>query len=299
VSTAVRTRILERPAAREPRSRTAILALGRIESVRLARHPVFLAGAAMSAVLLVLVLPASDPGASYWGLVGWGFSPLAGATLLTANLATLRSTRHGTDALLGSLPVGDRSRTASVLLAVLVGGVVGAGLLAAAYVYLGARAGLEITWIGEKATPSARELAQGPAAVFAAGALGVALARWLPFVVVAPVVALAVLGLQMVVEGMSPVSALTNHHLTWFFPFANPSITPPWSFWPCYQSPANPCDVERFAVASAGWHLAYLGGFAVLFATLALLRDSAPRTLLVACAGPAVAVVVAAQVQLP
>ena len=299
VSEAARVRavVLERPRQREYEVRAGLLALARIEAVRLLGHPIFLGGVVLTIAVFV-AMARSAPGAGYWGLAGWGLFPLAGATLLVTNLVALRDHRHGTSDLSGSLPVGERVRTGALLLAVPAAAACSVALLALAYAGMGAGDGLPIGWFGETATPSLRELAQGPAAVLAFGSLGVALGRWVQRVVLAPLVVFGLIAGEMVLEGTTPINALVDHRLTWFWAFANPGITPDWSFWPCYQNPFNPCDVERFAAGSAGWHVLYLAAFAALFGALALLRDAPPRRLLVA-AGPAAVVVVAALLQLP
>ena len=298
MSTSVGAEIHSRREASGGEPCSVIWTLARIEARRLLCHPIFLGGA-MLALVLLAGLPRGTPGASYWGLVGWGLFPLVAATLLATNLAALRTRRDATDELYDALPIRADARTVSLLLAVGFAAAVGVVFVAAAYLYLDAGSGLKVGWYGETAVPSARELAQGPAAVLAFGVLGVALARWLPHVAVAPLVVFAVLASEMVVEGTTPVNRFVDHRLTWFFPFANPSVTPSWSFWPCYQSPANPCDVERFAVASAGWHLLYLAALTALFALLALMRRAPARLLLPAAAVALLAVAVAGVLQLP
>ncbi|MCA1698802.1 MAG: hypothetical protein LC790_07860, partial [Actinobacteria bacterium] len=76
--------------------RAAALALARIEGPRLIRHPVFLAGIALSVAFSLSFAAASDVGGDYFALLGATLLPLAIATLIVSNLAALRSRRSAT-----------------------------------------------------------------------------------------------------------------------------------------------------------------------------------------------------------
>jgi hypothetical protein len=277
--------------------RRLILALVRVEGIRLLRHPIFVGGAALSAALLFRA-SRGEPGTSYFVLVFLGLVPLGAATLFVTNLAALRSRRHGTDDLYAALPGPARARTAALLLATVFTVPVSLALVAADYVYLDAGSGLELTWAHASAAPSLAELAQGPVAVVVLGVLGVALARFVPSSVVAPVAAVLVVAAEYALGGSN--WPFEGTQARWLLPFADASVSPAGTYWPCWQSPeAMPCAVERFATASAGWHLFYLAGSGVLFAALAVLRHARRPLPLLALGVATAAMVGAGLAQLP
>jgi hypothetical protein len=81
----------------------------------------------------------------------------------------------------------------------------------------------------------------------------------------------------------------------WLLPVADPAVTAGLS-WPCYGRPAPWCGVERFAVASAGWHLLYLATCAALLASLVLTRR---RVRVVGACASLTVLVPTAVIQLP
>jgi hypothetical protein len=261
------------PVAAESRApadvlRPLVLALVWIEGVRLLRHPIFLGGVALSAAAM-LRASNGDPGTSYWALVFFGLVPVGAATLFVTNFAALRSRRHHTDDLYASLPASARARTVSLLLAPLLTVPVSVALVALDYVLLDAGSGLELTWERTRGVPSLVELAQAPVAVLVLGVLGVALARLIPSTIVGPVAAVAVVATEYAVGGSN--WPFPGTQARWALPFADPSVSPSGSFWPCYQDPGYmPCAVERFATGAASWHLLYLAAIGLLFAAVAL-----------------------------
>jgi hypothetical protein len=114
----------------------------------------------------------------------------------------------------------------------------------------------------------------------------VALARWLPYLPVAPVVGVGVLAAEV-------PFALWNlqRDYVWFAPVVNPARTGSDATWPCFEEQTWACFLDGFATTEVGWHLAYLGGLALVAAALALLRDERrPRYAVVAAAALAVTV---------
>jgi hypothetical protein len=287
------TLVDSRPATRPHPPRAAAFALGRsalalarIEGMRLVRHPVFLAGAALSIAFSLTFADATDIGGDYFVLMGPTLLPLGLATLVVTNLAALRSRRGGTGELYGSIPAPARVRTLAHLLALAWPVAVAAALLVAAFAWFGAWDGLDVTRAGRRATPGPVELAQGPLAVAALGALGVALARWVPHPPAGAVAAVGLLVFQMpfVMWNLQDAPG-------WFLPLVNPaqSSQAPDSSWPCASDQRWPCLLKGFA--PLGWHLAYLAGLGLLLAGLALLRDRRRRAdSLLAAAGLTVAV---------
>lgn len=266
---------LDTPAVAEPRAsaqalRPLVLALVRIESLRLLRHPIFLGGAALSAAIM-LRASTGEPGTSYFVLVFLGLLPLGAATLFVTNFAALRSVRHGTGDLYASLPAPARARTVSLLVACVCTLPVSAALVAADYAYLDAGSGLELTWERTTGVPTLVELAQGPLAVVVLGLLGVALARLIPSTLAGPVAAVAVVATEYALGGSN--WPFPGTQARWALPLADPSVSPSGSYWPCWQSPeAMPCAVDRFATDLASWHLLYLVAIGVLFVGIALGR---------------------------
>ena len=215
-----------------PRVRV-VMALARIEARKMIRHPAFLLTMAFGLLLLrgAIGVAAGDGGLIVnlaWLTAGIAVGSLIGA-VLTANVAALRARRDHLLELFGSLPSPAEARTAGVLGGVLFGlgglGVVIAGL----------------AWFGLdrfEDTTSEADLflaVQYPLSVLALGALGVAVARWIPSVLGGPLVVIA--------------HVFTG--IIWVVPWI----------------------ATTGSGVGRGWHLAYLGAVIVGFAALAFLRD--------------------------
>lgn len=260
--------------------------LGRVEGVRLLRHPVVLVGLVL-ATAYTIVFALQDVGGDYFAVSGPGLLPLL-AVLVAANLAALRSRRSDTEELYSSLPSPARARTLAHLLS--LGGLAAgtAAFVAVSFAGLGGFDGFVIDYDGTTAVPSAAELAQGPLAITAAAALGIALACWLPFLPAAPVLAAGLIVLQM---------PATQWNLqggwVWFLPLVNAADTPPDSYFPCARSGEAVvwCGEPTFLTTAAAWHIGYLVGLGVAFGAAALLRhDRRPSTVAIAGAGISAAV---------
>ena len=268
--------------------------LARVEGRRLLRHPVVLVALVLSVVWMI-TLSKGMVGGDYFVVAGPGLLPLL-AALVAANLAALRSRRSDTEELYESLPSPARTRTLAHLLSL---GWLCAGsavFVAAAFVGLGGLDGFVIDFDGTTAVPSVAELAQGPFAVTTVAALGIALARWIPFLPAAPVLAAGLVVFEMPATLWGIESAWK-----WFLPLANAADTPPETSFPCDRSAPGDswCGVPVFQTTAAGWHLAYLAGLGIAFGAAALLRhDRRPRTIAVGVSGLAVAAV-AGVLQIP
>ncbi|TMR89249.1 hypothetical protein [Nonomuraea basaltis] len=253
------------PAIDATAPRRAVLALARVEMVRMLRHPVTVAATLLLAGSWV----------SAWFAIGTTRYPvlqeldrdsaigmmilLGGAALIVGNLAVLRTHRDGTTGLSQVLILPDRARTLAHLLAMLPLAVVGSVLILARMAVLAICA-------PAAGHPNPYELAIGPAAVLLLGALGVLLGRLTRSAVVAPLALLVLLASFVALE------PLTNGggKAMWLALQGGPALE-------------MPTPVSLMARPAAA-HLGYLLGLAGLLATAAVLRAGA-RGVRVAVAG--------------
>jgi hypothetical protein len=235
-------------------------ALAVVEGRRLIRHPAFLAGVAFTLIGSVVFVRATLSGrVTTWDEDGWtavvGFLLLAVLTMVAANLSALRDRREDTTEQHTALPVGRSTRTGALIAATLWPATAGA-------VLLGAVAGYAATRMPLTSTDQAH-LLEAVAVVVMLGALGVALAAWLPSPFVAPAVA-------------------------WGLLFLTPGDDP--SRWFVLAPIADLRDPALSLV-----HLVYLLGLATVFGALAVARTNRSRPVILAgLAGGAVVVVAAA-----
>jgi hypothetical protein len=168
-------------------ARGVVRALAGREARRLLRHPSFIVGTALTALLLqpagyTNILPEVDGAAVVaMAILGW-------ATLIATNLAALRSRRDGTDELFDSLPAPAESRTAAHLVSGLAAVPVGIVLFAGYLLYLKAS--------GAIGSPNVAEMLVGPALVAGGATLGVLVARWAPHPMAAPAAIVATIFVQ-------------------------------------------------------------------------------------------------------
>lgn len=287
------------PPARRPRVETppfavrpAAFAIARIEGPRLIWHPIFLAGTALSA-LLTLSFAAGDVGGDYFALLGTTLLPLAIATLVVSNLATLRDRRGGTEELYAALAAPAQARTLAHLLAIAWPTAVATTFVAVAFAWLGAWDGLDVTREGRVATPGVADLAQGPLAVAMLGTVGVAVARWIAHPPAAILVSVALFFPQWTF-----ITWNLKQDIGWFLPLVNPARTAGTaSYWPCSAEQQSPCILEGFAALH--WHVVYVAALAVLIGAGALLRDGHRRRDLVLASACFAIVIAAGVLQLP
>ena len=232
-------------------------ALSRIEGRRLLRHPVFLFAAALT---LLFFRDAGDGGTLEQFVGGFGWLPLASATLVVASLAALRSRRDGTDDLYGSLPRRRPSRTAGQLLAVLWTLPVSCAVLVAVLIdNRSADYGP-----GVPHAPGIDQLVQGPLMVVAFGAIGILLARTVPSVIAAPLLVVVLIALQLpglVGRGWLGWALPTTTSLFESRPdtICDPAIGPG-----CRQ-------VEVFFLGPLTWHVVYVAAMTLVIAAAALI----------------------------
>jgi hypothetical protein len=236
----------------------AIRALALIEARRLVLHPLMLLGLAGTAWQLWTNESATQPLLHRSSVLTPGaIMPLAGATLIAANLAALRSARHHTDELYSCTSVSARGRTAAHLLSVVPMALLAAVLTSVVMLVLATH---ELA--AGRIVPL--ELATGVVAVLIGGWIGVALARFTRLIVAAPLVALAlwVLHIAMWISSDAPLS--------WLAVVAMEAM----DRMPGYG--AFPPNVDLLG-RPAGAHLLYVVVVAAVVAALALGRSATNR----------------------
>ncbi|MCD0483147.1 hypothetical protein LO771_12200 [Streptacidiphilus sp. ASG 303] len=243
-------------AARDDGTRGAVLALARIEAVRLLRFPAVAAALLGHAAWLLWPGGPSDRHPVLRDVALSTQLPLllAGlAALLGANSAVLRARRHGAEGWFGTLLLRPGGRTLAHVLSVLPTAAVSA--LLAVW-----RLGWAASRPGASGHASAAELAAGPAAVLLLGAAGVLLGRLTASAFAAPLAVVVV--------------------ITFDFVLVTPPDGPAWLRWlvPVVS------DVGRQPLPGrpAGAHVLYLVSLAVLAGAAAVLaaggRSAAVRT---------------------
>ncbi|MCK9875467.1 hypothetical protein MXD59_06700 [Frankia sp. Ag45/Mut15] len=264
------------------RSWRATIALSRVETARLIRHPAVLVG--LLAYLLPWlysamtrgeagrfpVLQDSDRGTQIRLL------PLALATLLAANMAMLRPAQSGADAQLEVLVLSARHRAAALLAA-----LVPVGLIAAALV--GARMTDLAVQSGASGHPNPFELAGGPLMVVLLGVVGVLLGSLTRSAAAAP---LAMVTLAVAVLAAMLPGRLAQSSARWLLPLAS------------RREGAPPLPISLLG-RPAGWHLAYLTGLIVVLAVATLAVNKMRTSLLgVVSAAGVVLILIAGVLQL-
>ncbi|MBO3742336.1 hypothetical protein [Actinoplanes flavus] len=265
--------LAERPTAPAPLPgdpRRAMLALARVEAVRLPRHPAVIAGLLLFAAPEIYrwltgqanrfpVLQDED-----WSTQFLALLVLGGGVLIAANLAALRADRHATTGLYDTLVLTPPWRTGAFLLAVLPFAVLVAALIAV-------RIALLALLPGAAGRPDPAELAVHPAVVLLFGAAGVLLARLVRTVIVAPLLLLA----AAVAVYAAALPSLPGR-VRWLLPVA-------------LEQPPMPVPVA-LASRPSGWHLAYVAGLIALVAMAALAAAGARGRRLVVAGAAALAV---------
>jgi hypothetical protein len=260
----------------------AVLAIGRLEAVRLARHPLPLLGAALG--LLLMLTQTQKVSGAFQALSGYALLPLAGGTCAAAHLLASRERRDRTGELCSALPVRAHLRAVAMLLAL-------AGPLALAVVVLSVGVVASSAWDGvpvpiggviELLRPAPVELAQGVLTVALLGTLGLLLGSWVPTRALGPVILVGVALLATLVawsaEGWFRWLLPVTHHeravLGWV------QAEPGWGY----------SVVSGFDRVAMGWHVAYLAALTTLLGCLLVVRHRRTAVL----AGATVAVAVAA-----
>ena len=256
-----------------------MLALARVESVRLVRHPLVLAASVLFLGPWLFFLARGDD--RYPALrdaaLELQFLVLllfGSAVMVAANLGALRAHRHHVDEFFGVLTMSRSRRTAGLLLALLpTGGLVTVLVL----VRLGVSAALP----GAAGSPHWAEVLTSPALVLLLGVIGVLLAGLVRSVVVAPIGVLGILVLVLIGGVAGTPSRAVMAVLPLIF------RTPP------YALPAELVDRP-----STG-HLVYLVGVTGVLAVAALLRAGARGVTYLALGLAGALAVAGAAVQVP
>lgn len=234
-----------------------VVALGRVESRRLATSVTFVIGLVLTAVAFLVFSRdfGRDLTVSYVRSLGLAVYPLAGLTLLATNRIASRSRRSGTEELFTAAPASSGIRTGGSLLSV------SAALVVASLLMIGLLLVVPIWgWAGELGHAWLAEALTGVVLVAGAGAIGVLLARWLPpavSVIVAMLAVVAIGAATLFLERARPFSSGTR-------------FLGPWA------SPEQ--DLGSDFVIRPSWaHLLYLVGVVTLVATIAIARTAHGR----------------------
>lgn len=227
--------------------RTAVL-LGRVEGMRLLRHP--LVWLAAAAGLLGLPYGGGEDWRLRWGLTGAYLSALAVVGFILVHFAVSRDQRAGTDELAASLPIGPRTRVPGHLISslwLLVPAT--SGWAAFLWWRLGPSGALFIEdgTVSYRWQPPVAELAQGPFLLLVALLLAVAAGVWWRHPAVGVLMPLLLF--------FSPVM--------WMVPLTV-DVGP--------IAPYLQDDVAHVAGVYLAWHYVFLVGLAVLAVAAALLR---------------------------
>jgi hypothetical protein len=239
------------------------------ETRRMLSSPIVIGAFALTALI-----------SSRWGPTGIrGFDGLIFGLFifLAANLAALRTRRDRTEELCESLPADATARTGGLLLAMAGPGLAVALLTAGVWALNAGR-------IAAEEPLGIWEAAQGPLLVVLFGMLGVALARWFPFLQAALP---GVVGLAMVTGGLaSSCGAAARCSTVWLGLWVNRAIDSGGTF-------------VGIRAGSAGWHAVYLSGLIVVVAVLAVARDRRGPAQMAAGAAGLGLVVISGFLQLP
>jgi hypothetical protein len=247
--------------------------LGRIEAVRLARHPLILV--ALGWIGLGTVLSGDYGPRTMYSLVTDLPTFLIGPfVFFAANLLASRERRQGSEEWLNSMPAPAAHRTAAAQLAV-VGPLAVATALVLASLAVTLPAGAFIR------APSALEVLSGLLPVLGAGLLGVMVARWLHWPGSA---ALVMAGLVALHVWLNDRYELLGAYVAW-------------AAWPASGDSTVWAGLEP---GSRSWHVAYLLALCAMAATGAALVHARRKLPVLALGGAlTAAAVVAGWAQLP
>lgn len=219
---------------------TTLATLARYETLRLARHPIFVVAA-----LLFLVLAATTPFSEYAteesfartgdteGNLDWPVAPaffLGLGGLIAMNRLTTSSGRAGD--VLRATPVSEQRRTLALCLACLLPAAI--ALLGAAYVFtwwMVEPPTVSIGWHDATTVEKAATMAQGVLAALGGSLLGVLVARWWRWPTAAAVTALVLIVWASLAfyPDRSPLLRL-NHMASPFSLLSTTTVTESWVF---------------------------------------------------------------------
>jgi hypothetical protein len=235
-------------------ARSVAASLSIVEGRRLALHPAFALGIGFCVLLDLLTFVSFEGGQdTSWRELLNQFPifvhPLVGMTLVAVHRNMLRSRRDGTDELFTAAPTTPATRTAGHLATAWVPIVAMLAFLASVVV-LDQRNSRLLFGAIDRATVA--DVAAGLVLVTGGVALGVALARWIPWGLVPLIALVLIAGVSTSIGGIGE-----NH---W-------SHTRQLSTWPRF-----PEHDLVFTARPAGWHLVYLVGLVIVVGAIALLR---------------------------
>lgn len=256
----------------------SIWALSRIEGRRLVTHPAVLAGLAIAALFLTINRVAESDVPTAFEFLRMDALFLSVGTFIAANLGALRNRRHGTAELYEAEPLSARQRTAAHLLSVLWAIALAAVMAVVIFVVLAVSGGFDVGFVDgvRHRIPTIVELALGPIVVGLFGVVGIAMARWIPSVVV-PMLAVVATLPYLMVEAWTLVEGPSG----WY--------TPLWSNarhvsgrWIDVSSGSGYSPIVDFAVVALAWHLVFLIGLIAVASVVALAKHGWTRRLFVA-----------------
>lgn len=264
--------------------------LGAVEAGRMVRHPAYPLGLTYIAAFAVAVAVNREGGTvanatAVILMLGILFI-YAPATIIVANRVAAATYRRRVRGTFDSAPVPDRQRTVAALLGVVRGPVTVAFAATLVLAVVGRFTTTAVANPADAVLPrSVVEYLQFPAVVLGAGMLGVAVARWLPWPGMLPVVVLIMwFGTVALYRSAGPDDLV--HAPTWFAP------------WPVFAANEHG-NLPSQPLVQDVWHLVYLLGLGALAGIAALLRTGGPRRgLWSAAAGAAAVTALAAWLQL-
>jgi hypothetical protein len=229
------------------RSLSVALVMSRVEAKRMLRHPLIVLGALSGSGALIFMTWNEAPVLNrHDSAVAEALIPVAATLLIVAHFASMRAVRSRATDLYDASPTSNTIATTGLLLA--VGWVAAASLL------------LQLALLGYMETagavgaPRPPALLVGPAGVLFAGALGVALGRWTPWLGASPLALIALVAISALVLS----DAYAHPMRGWLAPFV--------------MSDAWGGGVSEFALRPHGPHLLYVVGLATMAAFAALAR---------------------------
>ncbi len=242
--------------------------LSRLEARRLLASPLIWVGLGLVGLACLTVLDSGLPDQSEWLSLSGRFIPLliyplCGLVLVAVNRAALRPRRDGTVELMASLPTRPAVRTLGLMAALWAPVLVGVGATAALTVSVwfgsGKGPGTGLWSRSELDLPFAdigiASIVSAVVLVGCAGALGIALARLLPWGLV-PIVAVVVVGVVTGVLGGDDLPGVVGH----LGPVATGGDLP------SFLSPVP-----------QGWHVVYLLGLGAIAVGVAFVLDGDRR----------------------
>lgn len=252
---------------------TPAAALGQVEAVRFARHPLILL--ALAWIITVLVFDGDGgPRTAYTLVTDVPTFVLGPFVFFAANLLAGRERRNGSEEWLDSMPVPAAERTRAAQLAVVAPVALGTALVLAM---------LTVALATDQfvTEPTFLELVSGLLPLLGAGLLGVMVARWLPWPGAAALVMLALVATHI---------ALADRY----------RLLGAYVEWAAWSASDDSSAWAGVVPGSRGWHVVYVLALCAMAATGAHLVHARRKLPVLAVGGAfTVVAVVAGWAQLP